>query len=320
MAGLRRAVAAVARHPNSVLITGETGSGKELVARAIHRRSGRGGPFVALNCGGMSEGVLESELFGHARGAFTGAGATREGLLRAAHKGTLFLDELGEMPPALQVKLLRVLETRKVRAVGAEQETSVDVRVVAATHRDVVAEVLKGSMRSDLYARLAQWTIQVPPLRERRDDIPLLARHLLARCGAAGRPVEPSLAEELLLHGWPLNVRGLLNVLSIAAIAAGEGAPLALRPEVERALDAERRIAAVTLVPPEPAAPTAPTTPVPQADTGRPPLGAAEEIEAALRRSNGNVADAARSLGWSRQQVYRWLETKGLDASRFRRG
>jgi DNA-binding NtrC family response regulator len=146
----------------------------------------------------------------------------------------------------------------------------------------------------------------VPPLRERRDDIPLLARHLLARCNAASRPMEPALAEELLLHDWPLNVRGLLNVLSIAAIAAEEGAPLSLRPEVEGALRAERRLSAGA------------------AESGdsaqrAPPGSAGDAIEAALRRSSGNVADAARSLGCSRQHVYRWLEAQGLDASRFRR-
>jgi transcriptional regulator with GAF, ATPase, and Fis domain len=311
MAALREAIDLVAERDNSVLITGETGVGKEVVARALHRRSGRPGAFVAINCGGLSEGVLESELFGHARGAFTGAVSSRDGLFRAAEKGTLFLDELGEMPAPLQVKLLRALETRTVRPMGTAHEIPVNVRVVAATNRDVLAQVREGSFRSDLYARLGQWPIHVPPLRERREDIPLLARHLMARAGAGDRPVEPALAEALLLHDWRLNVRGLGNVLSIAAITAGDK-PLRLHPQVQAALAADR---ALTVPPPaEPAAPERSTEPPPE-----PALPTVQELRAALERFHGNVAKAARHLGCSRQQLYRWLVSHELDAASFRR-
>ncbi|MFO0608528.1 MAG: sigma 54-interacting transcriptional regulator [Polyangiales bacterium] len=304
---VRRSIRAVATRDSAVLVTGETGVGKELVARALHARSGRRGPFLAVNCGGLAEGVLESELFGHVRGAFSGAANPREGLLRAADGGTLLLDELGEMPAALQVRLLRALETRRVRPVGAEQEVAIDARVVAATHRDVVGEVLRGAFRSDLYARIAPWTIHVPPLRERREDIACIARSLLERLGAHERPVEWAFAEQLLLHPFPLNVRGLLNALTAALIARPDGGALRVTPEVEAALAAERRLA-------QGSSPETPAVSVPPEPSSR------DALESALREARGNVAEAARRLGCSRQQLYRRIAASGIDPESFREG
>ena len=308
MRRLRTQVARYARPSASVLITGETGTGKDVVARAIHRRSERNGKFVAINCGGLSEGVLASELFGHVRGAFTGANANREGLFRAAERGTLFLDEMAEMPPSLQMTLLRVLETRRVRPVGAEQEFPVDVRVVSATNKDVIAQVVTDRFRKDLYGRLAQWLIHLPPLRERREDIAILAAHFLQRQGAGTRPVEVGLAEALLLHDWPLNVRGLLNLISIAVISAEPGRALARNAQVDRQLQAEKALA---------------TEPVSgKLDRVRDvePLAVPppEELAAIMQRHRGNVAEVSRHLGCSRQQLYRWLSNAGLDPVKFR--
>ena len=183
---VRRSVEAVARHPRTVVVTGETGTGKEIVARLIHRRSGRKGPFVAVNCGGFTEGLLASELFGHVRGAFTGAVGDQQGLFRAAHGGTLLLDEAGEIPLALQPTLLRVLETWQVRPVGSTRDVPVDVRVIAASNRELVTLVRQGLFRPDLYARLAQWIVRLPPLRDRREDIPALSRALLGAARGSG--------------------------------------------------------------------------------------------------------------------------------------
>jgi DNA-binding NtrC family response regulator len=297
---VRRSIEAVAAHPRTVVITGETGTGKEIVARLIHRRSGRRGPFVAVNCGGLTESLLASELFGHVRGAFTGAIAEQQGLFRAAHEGTLFLDEAGDLPPAMQATLLRVLETWHVRPVGSSRDVPVDVRVVAASNRELVTMVRQGQFRADLYARLAQWIIRVPALRERREDIPALSRALLSQIGAAGRTLTPDLEEALLVHPWPLNVRGLANVLSIAAIATPAGSPLGLGPEVESALEDNRVEGSV-----------APSEVVP-VELDRPGL------EVLLRRFGGRVAEMARHAGVSRPRLYRMLWSAGLDPAPFR--
>ncbi|NBC43845.1 FHA domain-containing protein [Corallococcus exiguus] len=312
---LHRDLERAARYEQSVLILGETGTGKEVVARALHELSGRAGPFIALNCGGVAESVLDSELFGHVRGAFTGAAASRDGLLREAHGGTLFLDELGEMPPMLQVKLLRVLETRQVRALGGTQELPIDVRVLAATHRDLVSQVNEAAFRADLYARLVQWRLLMPPLRERREDIAPLARHLLGRMKAEARPIDVGLAEALLLHDWPLNVRGLLNVLSIAVIAS-DGGPLKLGMQVEHELKAERRMLTARTLAPTSAeeGSSQPPAPRPARAIEATPL----ELETHLRAHQGKVAEVARHLGCSRQQVYRWIEDFGLELDHYR--
>jgi two-component system, NtrC family, response regulator AtoC len=214
-----------AEYKTTVLITGESGVGKEVVARTIHELSDRAQqPFVAVNCGAIPEALLESEFFGHARGAFTGASEPKPGLFREADGGTLFLDEIGELPQALQVKLLRVLQEEEVRAVGEPKSVSVDVRIVAATARELEREVAAERFRADLYYRLNVFRIVVPPLRERPGDIPVLADHLLQslsqRVGKAVRPVRGEVLEALCGYGWPGNVRELENCLERALILA----------------------------------------------------------------------------------------------------
>jgi two-component system response regulator PilR (NtrC family) len=231
----------------TVLVTGESGTGKELVARAVHVRSERaaGQPFMPINCGAIAEGVLESELFGHVRGAFTGAVGDREGLFVAAKRGTVFLDEIGEVTPAMQVKLLRVLQERKVRPVGGAQELPYEARIVAATNRSLDAEVKAGRFREDLFYRLNVITIEVPPLRARPEDIPLLARHFLVKAaddlGRPGLHFEPQTLELLSRYPFPGNVRQLQNIIERGATlsesdALGPSAlPASLRGESEPA-------------------------------------------------------------------------------------
>jgi DNA-binding NtrC family response regulator len=298
---VRRSVEAVARHPRTVVVTGETGTGKEIVARLVHRRSGRTGPFVAVNCGGFTEGLLASELFGHVRGAFTGAAGDQQGLFRAAQGGTLFLDEAGEIPMALQPTLLRVLETWQVRPVGSTRDVPVDVRVVAASNRELVALVRQGLFRPDLYARLAQWIVRLPALRDRREDIPALSRALLWQSGAAERSLEPDLEEALLVHPWPLNVRGLSNVLSIALIASPAGHPLECGPEVRAALE-DNQI--------DESEPPPDELPVVALDRA--------SLEGLLQQFQGRVAEMARHVGVSRPKLYRMLWSANLDPAGFR--
>jgi DNA-binding NtrC family response regulator len=296
---LRRALDRVARTDTTVLLTGETGTGKEVAARYLHQRSGREGPFVAVNCAALSPTVLESELFGHRRGSFTGAVEDSPGLFKAAHGGTL--DEIGELAAPFQAKLLRVLETGRIRPVGGSKQLEVNTRVVAATNRDLLDDVRSGRFRADLYGRLFQWPIVLPPLRERRDDIPQLIQHALAngRRGAS-RPLHPDLAEALLLHEWPLNVRGLVNVVGIASIASADGGPLMMGPEIGKALELGR-IIGEELSEPSMAAP--PTD---------------QQVDEALHLHRGRVAAAARALGLSRQQLYRWLTATGRSADDYR--
>ena len=219
-------VARVADTATPVLLVGETGTGKTAVARALHLASSRsGGPFVPVNCATLPEALLESELFGHLKGAFTGATTARNGLFAEAHGGTLLLDEIGEVPLPLQAKLLRVLETGAVRAVGSSKEQSVDVHVVAATHRDLRERVRTGNFREDLLYRLDVVTIEVPALRHRRDDIPVLAERFLARSRARypQSPVErftPEAMAKLMEHSWPGNVRELAHTVE-KAVAFG---------------------------------------------------------------------------------------------------
>ena len=216
----------VAPYPSTVLITGESGTGKEAVARAIHRSSSRpDGGFVAVNCGAIPDNLLESELFGHEKGAFTGADRAREGLFAEADGGTLFLDEVGELPQALQVKLLRALQERTVRPVGGSQERPVDVRVLAATSRDLVEEVGDGRFREDLYYRINVMHLHIPPLRSRPEDVAALADHFLERharrLGIPARPLSPEVLAALARYAWPGNVRELENVLERAMILSG---------------------------------------------------------------------------------------------------
>jgi DNA-binding NtrC family response regulator len=215
----------------NVLITGESGTGKELVAKALHFNSSRADrPFVPVNCAAVPAGLLESELFGHVKGAFTGAVGTRRGLFREAEGGTLFLDEIGDMAPELQAKLLRVIEDRVVRPLGSDDAVPLNVRLVAATNRDVVSRIRDGLFREDLYYRLAVIPIQLPPLRDRKEDIPLLAEHFLRRAvGASGKTIAgftPEAMAALLRHSWPGNARELENVVERAVtLTAGDQIP-----------------------------------------------------------------------------------------------
>jgi two-component system NtrC family response regulator len=219
---VRTLIAKVAPTQSTVLILGETGTGKELVARAVHDQSPRAGePFVAINCGALPETLIESELFGHRKGAFTGADEHREGLFEVANGGTIFLDEIGELPKAMQAKLLRVLESREIRRVGENKAMTVDVRVVCATHRDLPEMVAAGDFREDLMYRINTFEIFLPPLRDRLDDIPELAEHLLARFRKSSptrRSLSPDAIGVLRSHIWPGNVRELANVIEHATI------------------------------------------------------------------------------------------------------
>jgi DNA-binding NtrC family response regulator len=286
----------------TVLVLGETGVGKEIVAEAIHRASSRrNGPLVKLNCASLPESLLETELFGHERGAFTGADRKKVGYFEAASGGTLFLDEIGEMHPALQAKLLRVLERKVVIRVGGTDEIPVDVRVVAATHRDVEAEVRAGRFREDLYFRIAGFTVAVPPLRDRTSEIVPLAEHFLRQAaGELEKPV-PSLREDataaLRCYDWPGNVRELKNAIerAVAICTDRTVTPLDLP---ERVLDAGRRCA----------------PPQPSDGSMREQLAEIERaaIVDALAQTGGNQTRAAQRLGVSRRTLIYKLEKLGL--------
>jgi DNA-binding NtrC family response regulator len=285
----------------SVLIVGESGTGKELVARAIHYGSGRArAPFVPVNCSAIPADLAESVLFGHVKGGFTGATADRKGHFEMAHGGTLFLDEIGDMAPALQVKLLRVLEDGCVTPVGASESRQVDARVLAATNADLSARIASGSFRQDLYFRLARYTIVTPPLRGRREDIPLLAAHFLrlfaAELGAKTQTLSPAAAETLLAYDFPGNIRELKNIMERAVIESG-GATIQ-----SGHLRWLQNLSPPPPPPPrEPRAGVAPALPL--------NLAAAEEIliQRALQESGGNIAEAARLLGVHRTRIYRKL-------------
>ena len=289
----------VARASASVVIQGPSGSGKEAVGRIVHDLSSRrAGPFVAVNCAALPEPLIEAELFGHERGAFTGARDRRPGLLEIASGGTLLLDEVGDLPLDVQGKFLRVLEERRVRRLGARTEVEVDLRVLAATHRDLRAEVAEGRFREDLYFRLAVFTIDVPPLVERLEDVPVLARHFAATLAAeAGRPAPEFGAEamqRLREHDWPGNVRELRNVVERALIL-GDGRTVRV---VDLPVDLCRQAGREEL----------------RLSLGRP----IEEVErdyllATLRRFGGNRARTAEALGISPKTLYSKLRRYALD-------
>jgi two-component system response regulator GlrR len=291
----------VAASDASVLIRGESGAGKELVAHAIHRASPRAAkPFVAVNCGAIPENLLESELFGHVKGAFTGAVANHPGLFQAANGGTLFLDEIGDMPVALQVKLLRVLQERMVRPVGASHAVPIDVRILSATHRDLDLAVVDGSFRKDLYYRLNVVTLSLPTLAERREDIPLLATHFLARLALKyGRKVNgfaPEAMKALTTASWPGNVRQLHNVVEqVTALATTPLVPLAL---VQRAL----RVPSMEVL----------------SYTEARTRFERDYLVGLLKITDGNVADAARLADRNRTEFYRLMQKHGLTPGLFR--
>jgi two-component system response regulator AtoC len=243
MQAIDRLVSRVAPTDSTVLITGESGTGKGVTARRIHELSSRrDGPFVSVNCGAIPENLIESELFGHTKGAFTSADKPRRGLFMQADRGTIFLDEIGELPLALQTKLLHVLEAKEVRPLGSEQSRKVDVRIVAATNRELPAMVQQGRFREDLFFRLSVFQIGMPPLRERRVDIPALVQHLLAQrvapAGGEALAIDPEAMDMLTAFNWPGNVRQLENVLHRATILADGGCIRAgdLPPEVSRTM------------------------------------------------------------------------------------
>jgi len=282
----------------TVLVTGETGTGKELLARAIHDGSTRrAGPFVALNCAAFPDTLLESELFGALRGAYTGADRDKKGLFEAAEGGTLFLDEVGETSPSLQAKLLRALQEREVRPLGAARPRRIDVRVVAATNRSLQDEIARGAFREDLYWRLAVFHVAVPPLRERREDVVPLAEHFLRRHGARdGKPgcrLAPDAVDLLLLHAWPGNVRELENEVqrALALVEAGEAiGACALSDRLRGAL-----------------APIEETATAPGAETLRVQMARLEAwlIRRALAAHGGRRAATARALGVTREGLYK---------------
>ncbi|MFP6663386.1 MAG: sigma 54-interacting transcriptional regulator [Deltaproteobacteria bacterium] len=289
--------------PIPVMIQGETGTGKELVARAIHADGpGTARPFIAINCAALPETLLESELFGHRKGAFTGATQDRMGLLEAARDGTVFLDEIGEMPLAMQPKLLRFLQESEIQRIGENQPRHIKVRVVAATNRDLAAEVAAGRFREDLFFRMTAMIINLPPLRERRDDIPLLAERLLRRaCERHGRQpltLSPDALAALVAYDWPGNVRELENELLRAVAVTGPGdrlLPAQLSPRVRGGT--ARNVAAAE----DPA-------------DLRHAVSRFERhhIEEVLAQNNDNVSAAARALGVSRGALHRKLKEYGL--------
>jgi two-component system response regulator AtoC len=284
----------------TVLLTGESGTGKEVLARAIHAQSPRRGEaFVAVNCGAIPEALLESELFGHAKGAFTGADRARRGLFLEADGGTLFLDEVGELPLALQVKLLRVLQEEEVRPLGESKPRRIDVRVIAATSRDLEAEIAASRFREDLFYRLNVLHVHVPPLRERREDVPLLIDHFLARfraaLGKAVRTVADEALERLVAHPWPGNVRELENVMERAVILA-QGDRISLRE-----------------LPGNVAHPDASAGPAGDLSLRRARRSAEiDAIRAALRATGGNRTHAARVLAISHRALLYKLKEYGI--------
>ncbi|WP_368546244.1 two-component system response regulator GlrR [Klebsiella pneumoniae] len=291
----------VAQSDVSVLINGQSGTGKEIVAQAIHNASPRHDkPFVAINCGALPEQLLESELFGHARGAFTGAVSNREGLFQAAEGGTLFLDEIGDMPVALQVKLLRVLQERKVRPLGSNRDIEINVRIISATHRDLPKAMDRGEFREDLFYRLNVVNLKIPPLSERTEDIPLLANHLLRQSADRHKPFVRAFSSDamkrLMAAKWPGNVRQLVNV--IEQCVALTSSPVIGDALVEQALEGE--------------------------NTALPTFVEARNqfelnyLRKLLQITKGNVTHAARMAGRNRTEFYKLLSRHELDANDFK--
>ncbi len=290
----------VAKSPLPLLVLGPTGTGKELVAQATHRLSGRGGAFVPINSAGLPVSLLEGELFGYRRGAFSGASEGHLGLARAAEGGTLFLDEVGDLPAGSQGVLLRLLQQKEVLPLGTTKPLQVDLRVIAATHRDLEAAVRAGAFREDLLARLAGYTVRLPPLAERPEDLGLVTSRLLARLApqkAARLSFEPEVVEALFRHDWPRNIRELEQALASAlAVCHGETLTLGHLPLSLRAL-------------PAPGA-------LPSADAHD---ARRKELLERLTEHRGNVSEVARAMGKARAQVQRWIRRYRLDAAAFRR-
>jgi DNA-binding NtrC family response regulator len=292
----------VARSGANVLLLGETGTGKEVLARAVHAVARPDGPFVAVNCGAIPLGLVEAHLFGHVKGAFSGAVRDEVGFVRAAQGGTLFLDEIVDLPRSSQAALLRVLQEREVVPVGSTRPVPVDIRVIAATHADVEELVRRGELRADLLARISGFIFHVPPLRERREDIGVIASQLLARLAPerTGVSFEPEAGAALFAHGWRHNVRELEHALTVALALADD--------EIE-----------LEHLPPAIAGATSSYPPPPESE--RPAEEAAalrEELTRLLAKHRGNVSAVARDMGRARPLVHRWLKRYRIDASTFR--
>jgi transcriptional regulator with GAF, ATPase, and Fis domain len=302
MRGVYAVLEKVAGSDATVLIEGETGTGKELAARALHDASGRAaGPFIAVDCGAIPENLIESELFGHVRGAFTGASADRRGAFEEAHGGTLFFDEIGELPLGLQPKLLRALETREVRRVGASRAHPVDVRVVAATNRSLARSVNTGTFREDLYYRLAVIEIEMPPLRARREDIPALARHFHERFSGSSDALPEGLANALCQRAWPGNVRELRNFVQRAV-------SLGWQPPAEPA-DAG---GAGSRPLPDPQALVPLELPLKEARLAWMEQFESVYVRALLEKTGGNVTRAAALAGVNRRFLQRLMARLGI--------
>jgi sigma-54 dependent transcriptional regulator, acetoin dehydrogenase operon transcriptional activator AcoR len=291
------ALAQVARSQVPVVVTGETGTGKEVLAQALHRLSGRKGQFVAVNCGALPPSLVETELFGCKKGAFSGASADRVGLVRSADGGTLFLDEIGDLPEPAQAALLRVLEAREVLPVGADRPIKIDLRVVSATHRDLDGMVARGGFRADLLGRLSGFHIELPPLRDRREDLGILTRALLRRAGA---PEDVAFsckaARALLRYAWPSNIRELEKCLSSAVVLA-QGDPTII--DIQH-LPEGVRASLNRLRPPIPD--------LPPEDAER-----RVKLAALLLQHRGNIAAVARAMGKAPMQVHRWIKRYELE-------
>jgi transcriptional regulator with GAF, ATPase, and Fis domain len=308
---LRVQVERAAGDPSPVLLLGETGTGKEWIARELHRLSGRSGPIVALNCAALGSQIVESQLFGHVKGAFTGATSDHAGLFRAANGGTLFLDEVGELPLELQPKLLRALQDGQIMPVGGTRAIQVDVRVVSATNRDLQEAIEQRMFRLDLYSRLALWEITIPPLRARRSDIPSWLRRMSDAWSAArslarrSLPLLPEVVEVLLLHPWSDNLRGIDRLIhalranpALAQVSLADLPPWLLArssPKIELSASAPALPAVVD----EPRA-------------KRRPAPSREEFERAYAEHGGNVRALSRHYDRDRRQIYRWMDTYGL--------
>jgi two-component system response regulator HydG len=319
MSKLAVLVQRIAPRDVTVLLTGESGTGKERVAEALVQASGRANkPFLRFNCAALTAELAEAELFGHTKGAFTGAIKARPGLFREADGGTLMLDEIGELPAAVQAKLLRVLQEGEVRPVGEDHPVKVDVRIIAATHRDLMQMSVEGKFREDLYYRLKVVHLRIPPLRERLDDVPMLARHFLAefsrRFGVGPYKLTPSLLERLNSYAWPGNVRELENALeSVVALSQGNELDLTLLPS---SAPEPKSAASSSAAAPIAASPAAATGEGPHADL-KARMDAYERgiIVAALEEARGNRSQASRNLGINRATLHGKLRKYGLTDS-----
>lgn len=299
-----------ARAPIDILVRGETGTGKELIAREIHRLSDRaGGPFVAVNTAAIAESLAESELFGHVRGAFTGADADRQGVFEQASGGTLFLDEIGDMPVPTQTKILRALQEREIQRVGSARSIAVDVRVITATHQDLLVAIDEGRFRQDLYYRIRGIELHVPPLRKRREDIILLASYFLERVAGNRHEslhLDARTVDRLLSHPWPGNVRELEQTMTSAAVMAEQGRirPADLRLTGDE-IDTEVGDFTALL-----------DLPLTEAKTQLVEMFERQAIERALTQHAGNVSAAARKLGIHRQSLQQKMSQLGIQAER----